>query len=625
MTRGSRRSIRVALSLSVLALARVPAGATTFTVLNTADVGAGSLRAALTSAQTCALGPHTIAFSVPGGLLTGGVAIISAATPLPSITCAGTTVDGTTQTANGGNTNDVTLGTGGTVGTGPDGSPASGDEPVLPQLNGPEVEIVASFGNGAILTVAANAVTIRGLAMHGGGDFSSTTSFATIAIQSGSGILVERNLLGSSATSYTLPVGSQTLSNHLLITGGTDITIKENLMGFAKWRTILFLSPTIGNVTIQDNEMAGSYDGVDFGNVGIGPNGTITITRNLIRDSVDYGNASTEFAFFVTQTGMTGTTAIFGNTVRAVDYGAIVDTSRPVLVQRNILSGGSGDAIRHYQGLEALTIDRNAIFDNQLGIEILGAGVNPNDGVKSVGSLNDGMDYPVITTVSLSGDMLTVQGFVGTNPGGGAAFASSVVQLFKADNDPANQRGDIVGGDTKNAGHGEGATFLGSTTVDALGSFDTTFALPTGVTLLAGDPITGTATDVLGNTSEFGGNAHVPIVFDIDANGSTDALTDGLLVLRHLFGFTGSTLINNAVGPGCARCTANDIASHLVELDFVLDIDKNNDLAALSDGLLVLRYLFGFSGATLTGGAVGPGCGRCDAAAITPYLQSLDN
>jgi hypothetical protein len=37
----------------------------------------------------------------------------------------------------------------------------------------------------------------------------------------------------------------------------------------------------------------------------------------------------------------------------------------------------------------------------------------------------------------------------------------------------------------------------------------------------------------------------------------------------------------------------------------------------------VLRYLFGFTGTTLTAGAVGAGCTRCDAGAIEGYLQTL--
>jgi hypothetical protein len=56
----------------------------------------------------------------------------------------------------------------------------------------------------------------------------------------------------------------------------------------------------------------------------------------------------------------------------------------------------------------------------------------------------------------------------------------------------------------------------------------------------------------------------------------------------------------------------------------VLDIDGNGDTAALTDGLLVLRFLFGFSGSTLTAGAVDlAGCQRCDATAIAAYLETL--
>jgi hypothetical protein len=111
---------------------------------------------------------------------------------------------------------------------------------------------------------------------------------------------------------------------------------------------------------------------------------------------------------------------------------------------------------------------------------------------------------------------------------------------------------------------------------------------------------------------------------DVDGDGSTDALTDGLLVLRFLFGFTGSTLTTGAVDTvNCTRCDAASIVSYLSGLGLVLDIDDDGELVALTDGLLVLRFLFGFTGTTLTDSAVDADCSRCDAAAIVPYLQSL--
>ena len=110
---------------------------------------------------------------------------------------------------------------------------------------------------------------------------------------------------------------------------------------------------------------------------------------------------------------------------------------------------------------------------------------------------------------------------------------------------------------------------------------------------------------------------------DVDGDGSVTPLTDGLLALRFHFGFTGTTLATGATGGGCTRCTGPAITSYLTTLGTQLDIDGNNDLDPLTDGLLGLRYLFGFTGTVLTTGAVGPRCSRCSAAQIVPYLDDL--
>ena len=56
----------------------------------------------------------------------------------------------------------------------------------------------------------------------------------------------------------------------------------------------------------------------------------------------------------------------------------------------------------------------------------------------------------------------------------------------------------------------------------------------------------------------------------------------------------------------------------------ILDIDGDGETAPLTDGLLVLRFLFGFTGATLVSGAVDSvACSRCNALAIEGYLQTL--
>ena len=53
------------------------------------------------------------------------------------------------------------------------------------------------------------------------------------------------------------------------------------------------------------------------------------------------------------------------------------------------------------------------------------------------------------------------------------------------------------------------------------------------------------------------------------------------------------------------------------------DVDLDATVGALTDGLLILRYLFQFTGAVLTQGALGPGAQRTDPAAIVAHLDCL--
>src|SRR5437868_13649817 len=77
--------------LCALSALRAPLAAATFTVINTNDSGAGSLRQAILDANANA-GADTIAFAIPGP----GVHTISPATALPMMTEA-VVLDGYTQ------------------------------------------------------------------------------------------------------------------------------------------------------------------------------------------------------------------------------------------------------------------------------------------------------------------------------------------------------------------------------------------------------------------------------------------------------------------------------------------------------------------------------------------------
>ena len=114
---------------------------------------------------------------------------------------------------------------------------------------------------------------------------------------------------------------------------------------------------------------------------------------------------------------------------------------------------------------------------------------------------------------------------------------------------------------------------------------------------------------------------------DVDGNGETQALTDGLLVIRHLFGFSGNTPTSEAIDQiGCTRCTSQEIADFLLGTDCagMLDVDSDGGAGALTDGLLAIRYLFGFRGEVLIDGAIGSGS-RTDAGSVETHIAYYTN
>lgn len=109
---------------------------------------------------------------------------------------------------------------------------------------------------------------------------------------------------------------------------------------------------------------------------------------------------------------------------------------------------------------------------------------------------------------------------------------------------------------------------------------------------------------------------------DVDRNGRVDALTDGLLFIRHLFGYRGESLIDSALGSDCTRCTSAEIEAFLNQcaVTGASDIDGNGVIDALTDGLLKIRFIFGLRGAALINHSVGDHCLRCTATEIEAYL-----
>jgi beta-glucosidase len=114
--------------------------------------------------------------------------------------------------------------------------------------------------------------------------------------------------------------------------------------------------------------------------------------------------------------------------------------------------------------------------------------------------------------------------------------------------------------------------------------------------------------------------------WDVDKNSEMDALSDGLLILRYSFGLSNENLTNNAISSN-SPLSASEVITSVTETMEIADIDGNGEVDALTDGLLVLRYLFDLRGEALIGNVVANDATRTTAAAIEAYLNlyNLDN
>ncbi|MCJ8274643.1 MAG: HYR domain-containing protein, partial [Psychrosphaera sp.] len=93
---------------------------------------------------------------------------------------------------------------------------------------------------------------------------------------------------------------------------------------------------------------------------------------------------------------------------------------------------------------------------------------------------------------------------------------------------------------------------------------------------------------------------------DIDGNAKAEPFTDGMLVVRYLFGSRGDALIAGVIASDATRTTAAEIEAIIQGgIDNkTLDIDGDGVVEPFTDGFLVIRYLFGSRGAVLIHHAV---------------------
>ena len=89
-------------------------------------------------------------------------------------------------------------------------------------------------------------------------------------------------------------------------------------------------------------------------------------------------------------------------------------------------------------------------------------------------------------------------------------------------------------------------------------------------------------------------------VIDIDGNQSISATTDGLMLLRAMLGLTGTVVTTGATVNGAPRASWEQIAPY-VHLA-ALNLDGSGNVNAATDGVLLLRAMFGLTGTAVTDG-----------------------
>ena len=533
------------------------------TIVNTNDTGQGSLRqfilnsnllggeASLAQAgsrkrldntdEALPASHESSIFMIPTSALTSGVARIavpSSGSLLPSVTGSKTILDATTQTVNQGDTNSGLLGTGGTVGV---------DALSLPQIAAPEVELYPAAGgyNYAVHLNAAN-VVMRGFAAYGFGVDVNSNGIVVVG-SAGTGAVIEQNVLGSTASSFTTPALRGDGSN--IQTGASGGSVRNNLIGFSRGNGLRMNG---SGWTVSGNEIRGNGTGSADGLWGYFGS-SMLIQGNLITDSASAGYDGLYRSTFRNNT----VTANGRDSSSPEDYGVSVVGDGSV-IDLNIFTENLGQAILVYNNVHATTlnniISRNSLFDNgKLGIDITptsnteGNGITLNDANDADTGANAQLNFPQFTKTIVGGSNLTISG---------CAPAGATIELFEADVSPTSISGIASGANQfgKTQDYGEGETYLSSwvegigedvapspincsTVVDADGNsaagmspFQWTIPMPT--QLIAGDFITATATLTGAGTSEFSAVSMVVNLDYGDAPSSYDtpshAITSGL-------------------------------------------------------------------------------------------------
>ena len=108
--------------------------------------------------------------------------------------------------------------------------------------------------------------------------------------------------------------------------------------------------------------------------------------------------------------------------------------------------------------------------------------------------------------------------------------------------------------------------------------------------------------------------------WDFDGNGDADALTDGLIMMRYSFGLRGDSMADNVMAANSVM-SAPQVEERIQKSMQIADIDNDGNVDALTDGLILLRHLFAIEDENLTHGAIGISATRKTRTAIKQHLN----
>jgi hypothetical protein len=520
------------------------AGAATFTVTNTSDSGAGSLRQAILDANTSP-GLDTIAFAIPGS----GVQTITPATSLPNITDP-VVLDGYTQPGSSPNTL------------------AIGDDAVLLI----ELDGETAGGIGILIEGPSGGSTVRGLVVNRfpvgikigqgietdgntiAGNFIGTdpTGMSTLVTNGQQMIYVSHsssnNVIGGTAPAARNVVVGGNTNVYLEVVNGNFI--QGNYLGLNAAGTAALPTGMIDDLNIsssKNNTIGGTDPGA--GNVIYGPRSAvvfgqaniITTDSNVLQGNRigtdatgtialggEYGVAGSNTGDGTVNT-IGGTAAGAGNVISGSGIGILFQGNGTFITQGNLIgtdptgtqpvgngigacisfppgsliggiNPGEGNVVAFNlngivvgSGATGWTIRGNSIYSNSgIGIWLNGrcdmAGTpTPNDLGDADSGGNNIQNYPVVSSVTYGAGNTTVTGLLNST-------ANTTFDLdFYSNSVCSNFPREFL----------QGETYIGTAQVTTDGSGNAPFTISTLPAVETGSRISVTATDPSGNTSEF--------------------------------------------------------------------------------------------------------------------------